>query len=259
MASFDHYANRYDEHFTHSHVGMLQRKQVYKQLLPLLDKNKNVLEINCGTGVDALALIQHVNSIEATDISTAMIERCERKNKNKIPGLDFKVTSIEELKNEFIQTNFILSNFGGLNCLSPNAFKDFSIKCSENAGQGLDLFLVLLPRKCIWERLYYFKKLNYVKAYRRNQKNGITTNIDNAEFNTWYYSPKDVKQFFGSAFKVKSYGPIGLFVPPSYLNPFFANKKKLLRLFEFLDCFFGNFKCLANYGDHFYIHLKKIH
>ena len=111
----------------------------------------------------------------------------------------------------------------------------------------------------MWERIYYFSKLNFVKAYRRNKKNGIPTTINETEFKTWYYSPKEVKQFFGTAFEIKSYGPIGLFVPPSYLNPFFVGKKRLLRFFEIMDIIFGNFKCLANYGDHFYIHLKKRH
>jgi len=259
QASFDHYAAGYDYHFTFSPIGLLQRKQVYKQLLPVIDKNKTLLELNCGTGHDAIALLDHVKSILATDASASMISVCEQKIKTKTTRLVFKTISIQQIENEIASAGFIFSNFGGLNCLSPLELKTFANKCSNLASEHTDLCFVVMGRKCFWERLYFISKFKFSKAFRRQQKTGLKTQIDTSELITWYYSPKDIKQLFGSAFEVRTYSPIGLFVPPSYLNAFFENKKKLLDLCATMDNVFGNFKWLANYGDHFYIHLKKTH
>lgn len=256
-ASFDHYADRYDADFTFSAIGLLQRNQVYKKLLPLLNKNINLLELNCGTGHDALTLIGEVNTILATDVSNAMIETCLFKTKDKIPHLEFKTLAIQQIKNDLSGANFIFSNFGGLNCLAPFELKDFSIKCKVLMPTKSDLFFVVMGRKCFWERLYFFLKLDFSKVLRRRQKNGVNTVIKDNEFKTWYYSPKEISELFTPYFQEISCGPIGLFVPPSYLNPFFKNKKILLSFFELLDHFFCKFSLLANYGDHFYIHLKK--
>jgi len=139
-ASFDNYAARYDSDFTHSSIGVLQRLQVHKKLLPLLDKNKTLLEINCGTGHDALSLAKFVRSILATDISASMINLCKDKIKHKTPELNFKVMPIQDLHTELGETNFIFSNFGGLNCLSPDELNSFASNCAAIARQDTDLF-----------------------------------------------------------------------------------------------------------------------
>ena len=255
--SFDRYADQYDADFTFSAIGLLQRNQVYNKLLPLLNKNINLLELNCGTGHDALALIGEVKTILATDASNAMIETCRFKTKNKIPNLEFKTLAIQQIKGDLSGANFVFSNFGGLNCLAPIEFKEFAIKCKDLMPTKSDLFFVIMGRKCVWERLYFFLKLDFPKGYRRKQKNGVNTIIKDSAFKTWYYSPKEISELFAPHFQEISRGSIGLFVPPSYLNPFFKNKRILLRVFELLDHFFCKFSLLANYGDHFYIHLKK--
>lgn len=258
QASFDEYASRYDEHFTFSHIGKLQRRMVYKNLLPLLHPNNVMLELNCGTGHDAFALISHVKSILATDISPAMIAECHAKSQKKIEGLKFETIGIQEINKKIENYNFVFSNFGGLNCLSKSEFKAFAENCRRFSMPGTELFFVILGRKCIWEKLYFLLKFNYSNAFRRKGQDGVSTHLNDRRFNIWYYSPKEIKRFFESQFEVRSQGPVGLFVPPSYLDTFFKNKNILLKLLGSLDNFFCKFKMLANYGDHFYIHLKKI-
>jgi SAM-dependent methyltransferase len=256
-ASFDSYARHYDAHFTYSSIGFMQRQQVYRSLLPLLGKNKNLLELNCGTGYDAQQLIAHVKSVFATDISPEMIARCISKTVPQKPGLHFAVKSVQQIREELRATDFIFSNFGGLNCLSPAELNAFAQNCDEYTAAGTELFFVFLGRKCVWEKLYYLLKFDPAKAFRRRKRTGVATTINENAFSTWYYSPCEIEQMFGGGFKVQSTGPVGLFVPPSYLNTFFSNKKILLRLLGALDQFFCKFKMLANYGDHFYIHFKR--
>ncbi len=256
-ASFDNYAIQYDKHFTFSPIGLLQREAVYSYLTPLLNKQQSVLEINCGTGHDALEIAKQVKGIVATDVSENMIQQCEAK-KRGINNVSFKAIAIQDLEEEIKNTDLIFSNFGGLNCLSPEELQEFAKKCNVLLNKNTDLVFVIMGRKCIWERFYFKIKSDRTKAKRRKSTEGVDTLINGSEFKTWYYSPKEVTDFFGSEYKVQRVAGVGLFVPPSYLNPFFANKKILLKLFSGLDKVFCKFKWTADHADHYLIHLKKI-
>jgi len=256
-ASFDNYAQQYDDHFTFSPVGLMQRHAVYSILIPLLNSKSSVLEINCGTGSDALEISKYTKNVLATDASSKMIEQCQFKKKDS-ENISFKVLPIQDLNEDIENSNFIFSNFGGLNCLSPDDFSEFANKCQLLLSPQADLFFVIMGRKCIWERMYFKLKGDSLKAKRRDSNVGVESLINGLEFKTWYYSPKEITDLFGSKFKMIHTSGVGLFVPPSYLNPFFSNKKFLLKLLNGLDKLFCKFSRTANYADHFIIHLKKI-
>ena len=73
---FDTLAETYDADFSSSAIGLMQRKRVWKWLVPLLNesgRSLNILEINCGTGEDAIRLASMGHRVIATDASAAMI------------------------------------------------------------------------------------------------------------------------------------------------------------------------------------------
>ncbi len=257
-ASFDTYAHLYDVHFTLSPIGMAQRRIVHNRLLPLLNKNQAVLELNCGTGYDAFEIAKHVGSVLATDASPAMVAECEFKLRQQTSGhLGFKVMRVQEADGSLGASDFVFSNFGGLNCLSPSEMERFAHSCRQNMKPGSELFLVIMGRHCLWEKLYFLWKFDPARAFRRKKKEGTPAQIEELEVMTWYYSPNELRRLFAPGFKLKACGPVGLFVPPSYLNPFFENRRRLLKVLQGLDRIFCKFKWTADYADHFYIHLKK--
>ena len=83
--SFDSAAAGYDQAFTHSVIGRLQRRYVREQLAKILDTHqpKKILEVNCGTGEDALWLSAQNYEVTATDISEAMIGVAKSKRDRK--------------------------------------------------------------------------------------------------------------------------------------------------------------------------------
>lgn len=255
--TFDAYAPDYDAHFTHSAIGILQRQRVHEKLLPLLGKHTRVLEVSCGTGHDAMLFAPLVKEYTATDISAGMIQQCLLKAGNGLPELRFERLSVQEANDVLAGKDLVFSNFGGLNCLSPDELRDFFKRCSERLDHGACLFLVVMGRKCFWERIYFLLKLNGKKAFRRLSKHGVETQIGEAEIKTWYYSPRELSQLAGNNFAVKNYGPVGLFIPPSYLEPFFEKNKVLLRWFEKADRFFSGFRILSDHADHYFIYLEK--
>jgi ubiquinone/menaquinone biosynthesis C-methylase UbiE len=257
-SAFDNYAPDYDVHFTESPIGKLQRGQVYSQLFPLLDKKFNILEINCGTGVDAIAMSPFVHSILAADISERMISQAKQKTgNNKIQNIEFCVSDTNTihllLKKEF---DLLFSNFAGLNCLSREELKDFANNIRPFIKKGGKLFLIMLGTKCAWENTWHFLRRDK-NLHRRQKKEGVETVIGSEKFNTYYYSPSDVSEIFEPFFKVKKTRPVGLFVPPSYLNEIFTGKEKILSLFDTLDKTVARTGLFANRADHFTVLLEK--
>lgn len=255
---FDACAETYDREFTSSPIGILQRKRVYSSVLPLLRKSTKVLEINCGTGYDAVEVAKSARNVYATDVSFAMIRQARiKKERSALSNLEFGVADIKELPRKINSSyDFLFSNFGGLNCLSPDELKDFAVNTSPYISDNGTLALVLMGKKCIWENVFFYLR-NDERAFRRNNKDGLKTVMNGVEFKTWYYSPAQIEGIFSEHYTVKKIKPIGLFIPPSYLNHYFRNRKWILFIFKVLEKIFGHFSFFADFSDHYLIILKK--
>ncbi len=254
MSAFNDVANTYDSTFTHTPVGTAQRDQVYAYLSTVLSASQRCLEINCGTGEDAQWMAPKVASLLATDISSSMVEVA--KTKKKMENTQFQV--LDFLNIHTLETPFdvVFSNFGGLNCLPAQQWSQFTNSLNQITLPHSHFIAVIMGKNCWWEKLYFSLKLNFSSANRR-KKEVVSANLNPNSVATYYYSPSEIAHFFGSNWKVKTVRPIGWWVPPSYLNPFFANKPKALSILQQLDTKCATMASLANSADHYLIHLEK--
>ena len=69
-APFDAVAARYDDTFTSSTIGRAQRTAVWEDLAKAFSPGSRLLEIGCGTAVDACFLAQRGVRVVACDAST---------------------------------------------------------------------------------------------------------------------------------------------------------------------------------------------
>ncbi|MFZ4671569.1 MAG: class I SAM-dependent methyltransferase [Flavobacterium sp.] len=255
-ASFDKAATNYDTTFTHSVIGKLQRNRVYFHVSKKLNSVKTLLEINCGTGEDAIWLAQKNIVVTATDISSQMIEI--GKSKSNLNNLNFIQTDINEIKNQFSNEKFdlIFSNFGGLNCLSKSELTQFFNSSQYLLSDNGKLALVIMPKNTLWEQLFFVMKLDFKNAFRRRKKNAIA-NVDGKKVTTYYYNPEDILTLSSHDFKILETKPIGFFVPPSYLESFFHNKPKLISFLNTLEKKITHQSWLSKYADHYLIILEK--
>src|SRR5262249_61700541 len=67
-------AASYDVAFTESLIGRAQREVVWDLLKRVFHRGDRILELNCGTGEDALFLVRRGVSVVAYDASPRMIE-----------------------------------------------------------------------------------------------------------------------------------------------------------------------------------------
>lgn len=253
--AFDNYAFDYDKHFTYSSIGKAQRNQVYRFTEEYVNGTNALLEINCGTGEDAVLFSTKVKRILGTDISSAMINVADKK-KGSIANIEFKccnATEIDSVTSE--KYDLVFSNFGGLNCLSEEELIQFRSALSSLVKTKTKLLFVIMGTKCTWERFYYFIKGKTIN--RRLVKEGVNTTISGSSFTTYYYSPDAFFELFKDEYQLVDKKPIGLFIPPSYLQHFFRNKKLLLKPFVLLEQLLSRYSWQANYADHYLIVLEK--
>lgn len=252
-ADFDNAASLYDSTFTHTGVGRAQRNLVWKTINRLpLPKNGQVVEINCGTGEDAHLWKEKGYSITATDISSEMIDRA----RSKYPDIDFRVSDMCKLHEINLHFDILFSDFGGLNCLSESALKQLFGDSVNYCNPGGRLVFVIMGKKCRWDYWYQIWKGRFRDRNRRNTDKAVMVPVDGIAVPTYYYSPKQIRLWAAEHYQVETLRPIGYFVPPSYLSPFFDKHPHLLRLLEKIDTLIS-FSWLANRSDHYLISLRK--
>ena len=262
--AFDHIAHQYDDAFTWSPIGLMQRKLVWnfleKSLTP--EKSLKILELNCGTGEDAVWLAQHNHQVWATDISEEMVKVAQHKAQlNNVRDLvqPSAMDILESVKKmEGKKFDLVFSNFGGINCLAPH---ELALWMQEQLpvllNTGGKLIAVIMPRFCAWESLYFLSRFRFRKAFRRLSKRPVVGKLsEDASVNTWYYSPKWIQKNLPEGLAVTAVKPIGVFIPPSYLNGFFNRRKKFLQLLEKWENKAGHKKAAAAFSDHYLIEIQ---
>ncbi|MDH7448059.1 class I SAM-dependent methyltransferase [Aquimarina sp. 2201CG14-23] len=259
--SFDIAAIAYDTTFTSSHIGKLQRDLVHqyvKKVLPV-DQKLHILEINCGTGHDAIWLASQGHRVIATDISSEMISVAKTKQRSDHKDLEFRQLDINKLETFDTEHSFdlIFSDFGGLNCLSNSQLQTFFTSAEKKLKPNGKVVAVIMPKHCVIETFYFILKGKIKKAFRRNTNHAVVANVDGTPVNTWYYNPKNILKVSAKLYKVMNIKPIGFCIPPSYLEPFLKNNIGFLKVLSNLDAFFRRFSFLSKYSDHYVISLSK--
>lgn len=256
---FDHVAAVYDKEFTHTEIGKKQRQIVYEFLEPRLQTWNDILEVNCGTGEDALWLAQNGRQVLATDISKEMIRIAAQKLTAGGPEAprfrQLDVRQLEELGTEQ-RYDLVFSNFGGLNCLDPQQLHSFLRTARQNLlRENGSIVLVLMSKGSIWETLFYLRKLDFRKAFRRYTNKALQVNVNGIAVPTWYYNPSFFRSL-GEEFRVATVQTVGFLLPPSYLEPVFARYPRLLQALFSWERRLKNIAVLAGYSDHYLIELR---
>lgn len=256
-ANFDAIADKYDGDFTNSHIGRMQRRRVWRYLHRQFHPGlQNILEVNCGTGTDAIQLAKHAGMVTATDLSPKMIKVASAKPA-KPSNLMFDVCGFSELRNRFKERSFdmIFSNFAGLNCADEHTMLQLNLDFADLLKTDGKLVVVLLGKKCWVERLYFRVKGEKERANRRKDKAIALLNKEAVQM-TYYYSVDEISRCF-NRFVLKEVRPVGLFIPPSFLEPWFKQYTFIIPFVQIAEYLFGWMPFLSNYADHTYLVFQK--
>jgi len=256
--NFDIGATQYDEVFTYSNIGVLQRNRVYHWLetLSFFKRPKKIFEINCGTGYDAEQFHNRGHSVVATDGSAEMIKLAKAKRDTKIDFFQLRFSDVSN-QQKFENSQVLFSNFGGLNCIDSKELRIFAEDIAKKQSVGDLLIWVIMPKKCLMESIYFLFTFQFSKMFRRNTSKPTPVNFHDTAIPTFYHSPKELKRILKNDYDIELIKPVALFLPPSYMEGFFKQKKSMLRFLNALESIFGNFSAGAAWSDHFILIAKK--
>src|SRR6478672_3565898 len=102
-----------------NNLVQLIRSNIRKHLLQYIEPKQTMLELNCGTGLDAVYFVEQGLKVHATDNAQGMLKQVEAKvnARNLHDLLTFQRCSFNELYLlEKKKYDHVFSNFGGLNC-----------------------------------------------------------------------------------------------------------------------------------------------
>jgi len=222
----------FDKIYDNNTIVHYKRERVRVQLSKYLVTDSLILELNSGTGEDAIWLAQQGHRVHATDISTGMQEILKQKVKassfdNKITSELCSFTSLEKLQQKG-PYDMIFSNFAGLNCTNEldEVLNSFS---SLLKPRGI-ITLVILPKFCLWEFLLLFKGKIKTAFRRFSGDKGTRARVEGIYFNCWYYNPSYLIKNMQNEFDLLAVEGLCTIVPPSYIEGFAEKHPKLYSL-----------------------------
>jgi ubiquinone/menaquinone biosynthesis C-methylase UbiE len=251
--AFDRIAETYDATFTNSAIGSAQRRSVWKEIVRNFTAGQRILEINCGTGVDALNLAMRGVHVIACDSAPQMIAVAKlRADHAATPAtVEFRVLANEQigmLRNEG-PFDGVLSNFSGLNCVADPSFLAYEL--AQLVRKRSRLVLCLFGCFCIWETVWYLTQGNLRKAVRRvRQGAGPAVLSVRSETTVWYHTVRHMKKTFHPYFRLVGWKGVGVTVPPSYLEFLAAGFPHLFHIASRIDPWLGGCPGFRAMADH---------
>jgi ubiquinone/menaquinone biosynthesis C-methylase UbiE len=260
-APFDAIAERYDETFTASKIGRAQRASVWKELGKAFRPGDRVLEIGCGTGVDACFLAEQGVIVVACDSSPQMVAVATRRasDKKRLGSVHPRLLAAEDiasLQNSNDSFEGAFSNFGALNCVKD--LQRFAQSLATVLKPGARALLCWMGSCCLWEIAWYLAQGKPEKAFRRFHRDGVTAQVARgASLRVRYPSVTELARTFTPEFRLKSVRGIGVAAPPSYLEAWANRLPSLFDLSVRADSLLGGCPGIRVLADHVLLEFQR--
>lgn len=263
QAAFDVLAADYDTSFSQSLTGQAQRMVSRAWLRSFLAGRGmlRILEINCGTGEDAIWLASLGHTVIATDQSEHMIREARAKILPDSPHVSpvFIACSFEALSSHLNEDSFdlVFSNFAGLNCISPGQLIALNQQLQQLLTNDGYIAAVIFGKYCWWETCYYLLRADRRNAFRRWTSKPVMARLTaSVSQPVFYYS---IRRFMKTMrpFYLLEKKPVGLFIPPSYMEYSMQRNKRVFGLLVKLENLIQRVSFCSSLADHTYLLLKK--
>jgi SAM-dependent methyltransferase len=243
-------ADTYEQKFTGTIVGQTRRHAVWRDLERIFHPGDQVLELNCGTGIDAVFLAGKGVRILACDIAPRMIELArERAEAAEVTvRTDFRVLATEDISTLREQGPFdgAFSNFSGLNCV-----EDLS-QVAEDLGDllnpGAPFLMCMMGRFVPWEIAWFLAHGRPKRALMRIREER-TCYPGPGNLRVQRPSVAQITEQMGAEFRLRAWKGIGITVPPSYMEHWASRFPNLTRRLAEVDRRIGSLPLFRSMAD----------
>jgi SAM-dependent methyltransferase len=231
------------------------RRAVWARCAVRFAAGSRVLEMNCGTGEDALWLARRGVNVLATDVSLAMLQVAE----SKLAALprngcaQFHRLAWEELE-AFDEGPFdgLLSNFGGLNCVQDlrGCARTLAAKLRSGAAAVICIMGPVVP----WEWVWFLARGKPAAAFRRLRREGARW----SGIAIHYPSVADTCRAFAPEFRLLRRSAIGALLPPPYTENSIGRFTRLIAALDRLERRVETWWPLPMLADHYLLEFERV-
>ncbi len=251
QAYWDITAETYDQVFPDTVIGRAQREAVWQELGRVFHCGQRILELNCGTGIDALHLAEGGVRVLACDISPRMIELARRRlSSTKCEELiDFRVLPTEHIGVLGDERPFdgAFSNFSGLNCVED--LSDVSRNLARLLKPGARVLICMLGRFVPWEILWHLAQGNPAKAVQRFRRGSVGRRSNDATVKVRYYSVSTIAHIFAPDFRLRERKGVGITMPSSHFESWARRFPRAFKILAGADRRIGRFPVLRGMAE----------
>jgi SAM-dependent methyltransferase len=255
-SAFDLLAPGYDDSFSERPPARWLRQRVRDQVARELPVSARILDIGCGTGVDAVWFAQRGHRVLATDTSEKMLDEarrriescpCEVAERISVARLDLTDT---EPGNQLGYGKFDLvwSNFGALNCVEN--LQPLLHTAHGHLSPGGRVCLTMMGRFCLWETVGFLLRGDPRRATRR-WRGQAEFEVAGLSQPVWYHSPSAIRRGAAALFEVRSVRGVGVLVPSTEFFHLLEHRPALLEAMQRLERRVADTWPFNGIGDHF--------
>ncbi len=257
--AFDSVAADYDGPRGNNELIQEMRGEMWRQLDATFAPGSQLLDLGCGTGLDAVRLARQGHHVTATDWSQRMVERTADRAARESLTEHVRVVPVGAHELQCIGGREMFdgaySNLGVLNCVPDlGAVADHCARLLKARGS---LVFTVIGRICPWEIAHYALRWNWPRVRVRFATGMVPVRLNQRVVWTRYYSPHELYKSFERHFRLEHYRGLCVFAPPPYLT---GVKRKHSRLYESLwrlDRRITSWPVLRGMGDHFLIVMSR--
>jgi SAM-dependent methyltransferase len=255
--AFDSVAADYDGPRGNNALIQRMRRTLWHTVDREVAPHARLLDLGCGTGLDALRFAQMGHPVVATDWSPGMVARTRDRlaAASLEASTDVRQVGIHQLAALDGTFDGIYSNFGPLNCVPDLA--EVSAQCARLLVPGGVLVASVMGRVCPWELAHYARRGRLRRAFVRLARGVTPVGMNHHTIWTRYFFPREFHRAFASRFALDRYRALGLFLPPPYLVALMKRHPHLCGRLGWLDDRLGGWPLLRGMGDHFLMVLRR--
>jgi ubiquinone/menaquinone biosynthesis C-methylase UbiE len=261
QAYFDKAAETYDETFTNTVIGRAERDAVWEELGRVFHSGQRILELNCGTAVDAMHLAESGVRVLACDIAPRMIDIARQRLSSTQLGhlIDLRVLATEDIAVLSDEGPFdgAFSNFAGLNCVEDLSAVARNLARLVKAGAQVLLCVSnhFVPLEIAWHLAHGRPR----RAMRRFKHSGTVGHItDDGKVVVHYPTVERFARLFAPDFELRRWRGIGVTMPPAYFEPWARRFPKAFEWLAKTDLWVGRLPGLRRMAGHVLLQFERL-
>jgi len=255
--AFDSVAADYDGPRGNNELIQRMRLDLWDAVHGAVPPGARLLDLGCGTGIDALEFARRGFHVVATDWSPLMVERTRARAaaaamQSRVHVAHLGIQQLDRLGGRY---DGIYSNFGPLNC-APD-LGAVAAECARLLSPGGSLVFSVMGRICPWELGHYALRGRFRRAGVRAARGATAVGMNRHTIWTCYYLPREFYRAFAPHFSLQGYRALSLFMPPPYLVDYYRRRRRWCERLGRLDDRLGALPLLRDMGDHFLIVMRR--